>query len=250
MTGDGGLWQAVADLTREMPAPHVERLARRIESGAAADVRNFRVAGDVEAALYAAWRASPVPGPVLAGALRGAVAAAEDLRRRESVELVWTGPTTPAISLRRTEAVLVQVVREAREKVVLVSFVAYEVPSVVEALRAAVARGVHVEIVLEAPAAMGGRVDVDSPAKMRAAVPQASLLVWGEPTDEGDLRGAVHAKCAVADGAVAFVTSANLTSAAMWRNMELGVLIRGGRQPRRLAEHLQALKDRRVFEPA
>lgn len=246
MTGDGRLWRAVADLAREWPASHVERLARRIEGGVEAGPRDTHADGNVEAALYAAWRALPVSAAVLAGALRGAAATAEDLRRRESVELVWTGPTT--IALRRTEAVLVQVVREAREKVVLVSFVAYAVPSVTDALLEAVSRGVRVEIVLEAPAALGGRVDVDSVAKMRAAVPQAALYVWNASPDENGFRGAVHAKCAVADEAVAFVTSANLTSAAMWRNMELGVLVRGGRQPRRLAEHLQALKDRRIFE--
>jgi len=38
----------------------------------------------------------------------------------------------------------------------------------------------------------------------------------------------MHAKAAVADSRIAFLTSANLTEAAFERNMELGALIRGG----------------------
>jgi phosphatidylserine/phosphatidylglycerophosphate/cardiolipin synthase-like enzyme len=41
----------------------------------------------------------------------------------------------------------------------------------------------------------------------------------------------MHAKAAVADSRIAFLTSANLTEAALERNMELGVLIRGGTLP-------------------
>jgi cardiolipin synthase A/B len=58
----------------------------------------------------------------------------------------------------------------------------------------------------------------------------------------------VHAKCAVADGAVAFITSANLSTAAMERNMELGVLIRGGTIPDNLDRHLDALVTTGIVE--
>ena len=51
----------------------------------------------------------------------------------------------------------------------------------------------------------------------------------------------VHAKCAVADDCIAFITSANLTTAAMEKNVELGVLIRGGDLPVRLEQHLRSL---------
>ena len=51
----------------------------------------------------------------------------------------------------------------------------------------------------------------------------------------------MHAKCAIADGRIAFVTSANLTGAAMTENMELGLVVRGGDVPRRIAAHFNAL---------
>ena len=41
----------------------------------------------------------------------------------------------------------------------------------------------------------------------------------------------MHVKAAVADSRIAFLSSANLTEAALERNMELGVLIRGGHLP-------------------
>ncbi len=51
----------------------------------------------------------------------------------------------------------------------------------------------------------------------------------------------MHAKCAVADRCVAFVTSANLTGAAMTANMELGLVVRGGDVPKRITNHFEAL---------
>jgi phosphatidylserine/phosphatidylglycerophosphate/cardiolipin synthase-like enzyme len=51
----------------------------------------------------------------------------------------------------------------------------------------------------------------------------------------------MHAKAVVADSHVAFLTSANLTEAALERNMELGVLIRGGMLPVSIERLVDAL---------
>lgn len=48
---------------------------------------------------------------------------------------------------------------------------------------------------------------------MRGLVPAASLFAWQDKV-EPFLDGCVHAKVAVADGSVCFVTSANLTGYA------------------------------------
>ena len=86
---------------------------------------------------------------------------------------------------------------------------------------------------------------------MRKLVPSARLFAWAahEKGAAGQYPGVVHAKCAVADGRVAFITSANLTSAAMERNMELGVLVTGGNLPEELHNHLEALITTKVLEP-
>ena len=53
----------------------------------------------------------------------------------------------------------------------------------------------------------------------------------------------MHVKAAVADSKVAFLTSANLTDAALERNMELGVLIRGGNLPSSIDWLIDALRE-------
>ena len=68
----------------------------------------------------------------------------------------------------------------------------------------------------------------------RAVATGASLLQWPterHPRDEQGHAGLMHVKAAVADSRVAFLTSANMTEAALERNIELGVLIRGGNLP-------------------
>ena len=53
----------------------------------------------------------------------------------------------------------------------------------------------------------------------------------------------LHAKAAIVDGHAALVTSANLTRKGIGANMELGLLVRSGPEPARLATHLSELMD-------
>ena len=82
---------------------------------------------------------------------------------------------------------------------------------------------------------------VDSIAMLRESIPRAQIYEWDKTAAGAAHTASVHAKCAVADGTVAFVTSANVSDAAMERNMELGVLLRGGQLPGQLDRHLAAL---------
>ena len=49
-------------------------------------------------------------------------------------------------------------------------------------------------------------------------------------------------KLAVADRHVLFVSSANLTQLGVAKNIEAGLLVRGGPAPVRAAEHIDALR--------
>jgi phosphatidylserine/phosphatidylglycerophosphate/cardiolipin synthase-like enzyme len=89
----------------------------------------------------------------------------------------------------------------------------------------------------------------DVSGKMRTLVPTAKLYAWRERAAQF-ADGRVHAKVAVADGDVCFITSANLTGHAMEQNMEAGVLLTGGQIPRLLHEHMQALIDTTMVSPA
>jgi len=61
--------------------------------------------------------------------------------------------------------------------------------------------------------------------------------------------GVLHAKAVVADDEAVFVTSANLTEAALDRNIELGVLIRDRALALTVGGYFQSLIDRDLLKP-
>jgi phosphatidylserine/phosphatidylglycerophosphate/cardiolipin synthase-like enzyme len=194
------------------------------------------------ARVLAAWAQAKASGDEVAGMLLGASEARLRVERELSVELVWTGPTTRFVPTRRTEQVLLDLIGGAHTDLFLVSFVAYDVSSVVTAMNEAASRSVRLRVLLEASTSRGGSLNVDPAATMRASVPTAEIFTW-KAKPEPFVDGKVHAKVAVADGARAFITSANLTGHALEKNMEAGVLINGGPVPKTLGDHLQALID-------
>jgi phosphatidylserine/phosphatidylglycerophosphate/cardiolipin synthase-like enzyme len=244
---------AAADLVALLSPSRIEALADRIRSSVPAET-DGRLRQNVTTPtaratlnrLIAAWRQTEISGDVLAGILVGASFARQRAQTESSVELVWTGPTTPFVAIRRTEQVLLDLIGHAQSDLFLVSFVAYDVSSIVDALNAATARGVDVRVLLETSTGHGGSLSVDPIAMMRKNVPPAKLYVWTDrpaPFTEGR----VHAKVAVADRKIAFLTSANLTGHALEKNMEAGVLIRGGNIPSDLRAHLDALVETNVI---
>ena len=156
---------------------------------------------------------------------------------------------TATVPIRHTAQVLTGLIDEARERLFLVSFVAYRVGGVLDALQRATGRGVRVQVLLEQSKEHGGTVTVDSIAMLRRHLPNAQLYEWDKAAADASSTASVHAKCAVADGAVAFVSSANLSEAGMERNMELGILLRGGTVPGQLDRHLHALITTKQLRP-
>ena len=130
----------------------------------------------------------------------------------------------------------------ARRRVLIVSFAAYKVPEVLEALAAAAARGVEIRLILETTEDSKGKLSHDAAAAFES-LKAAAFYAW--PAEKrntgGALPASLHAKAVLTDGIAALVTSANLTGSAMMSNMELGLLVRGGDVPRRLAEHFDDL---------
>ncbi len=167
---------------------------------------------------------------------------------QQSTELVWTGPTTPFVSARRTEQALLQVINAAEHTLFITSFVAYDVSTIVKALNTASERGVVISMLLELSQDHGGSITFDAIGKMKVLVPSARLYAWREKA-EPFFGGSVHAKVAVADRSICFITSANLTGYAMEKNMEAGVLISGGHIPELLDDHLRSLVDTQTVSP-
>jgi len=61
--------------------------------------------------------------------------------------------------------------------------------------------------------------------------------------------GVLHAKALVVDEQVALITSANLTEAALERNIELGILVRDPALASSIALHLRTLIERGLLQP-
>jgi phosphatidylserine/phosphatidylglycerophosphate/cardiolipin synthase-like enzyme len=114
-------------------------------------------------------------------------------------------------------------------------------PPLTEALTAAVGRGVAVVAVVETLAGAGGALAGEEPAAAFAIIP--GVQVWHWPTAKRTEHSSkMHAKLAVADESVLFVSSANLTQSGIGKNIEAGLLIRGGPAPARASEHVRQLQ--------
>ena len=249
------LLDAVAAVVCLVSPEKVQGIANRIRrtdaskaASALSGVVGTPAATGVVDQLINAWRGSTVSADELASILLAAGHVFIKAASQQSTEFVWTGPTTPFVSARRTEQALLQVINAAEQNLFITSFVAYDVSTIVKAMNAASGRGVVISMLLELSQDHGGSITFDAIGKMRTLVPTARLYSWRDKADPFS-DGRVHAKVAVADGRMCFITSANLTGHAMEKNMEAGVLISGGRIAKQLDEHLRSLVDTKIVSP-
>lgn len=174
----------------------------------------------------------------LAGLLAGAARSIERARLHQSLSVVWTGPESGITTSRLTAATVIDLIAEARREILLISYATRTEPAISAALSAAAGRGVEITLLIERHA--------DNPAYSSAGTPFRSLgairLHW--PRGQRLPGASLHAKVIVVDDRVALVGSANLTSRAMESNLECGILIRGGPQPRAIRAHITELRAR------
>jgi phosphatidylserine/phosphatidylglycerophosphate/cardiolipin synthase-like enzyme len=195
--------------------------------------------------LREAWARQPeVDSGALALALECAGERQQAVQRRR-LSIVWTGPPTEAVPVRRTDQALLELVKAAERRLIVVSFAVYKVPAVAEALIAAASRGVSVAVVLESEAESGGKVNYEMAEALGSEVAEhATIYTWPaelRPKTSKGKRASLHAKCAVADAERLLVSSANLTEFALTLNIELGLLVEGDDTARRVQDHLEAL---------
>ena len=241
------LLEAITELISDSPPEKIESLAKAVRGlsgpGDAPKLDSWALTQAARARLRRVveqWQVFDIPANELAGLLVGASYAYHEAKLEETLELVWTGPSSELVPTRKTEQALLQVIDAAEKKLFLTSFVAYDVAAIMTALSSAIARGVSISMLLESSDEHGGGISIDAIGKMKQSFPEARIYFWAEKS-ESYIGGKVHAKVAVADEKVCFISSANLTGHAMEKNMEAGVLVRGGSVPRKLQRHLEAL---------
>lgn len=249
MRVDDPLLAAVIGCVHGLPFGHVRTLAAAVRqvSGGPDNARTSVVTAlpapafrQHASALLDAWAHTPdFTGPAVAMALEAALSVREHERDAEKLDLVATGPSSPFVSIRHTRAVLLELIDRAHRELILVSYAAYKVPALVEALGRARGRSVVVRLILESTADSAGALTHDGAEAFKALKESIEIYVW--PLEKRPAGSRLHAKVAVADGELAFVTSANFTGHALDQNLEVGVLVTGGQTPRRLKEHFQAL---------
>jgi phosphatidylserine/phosphatidylglycerophosphate/cardiolipin synthase-like enzyme len=168
-----------------------------------------------------------------------------DHRQQETVEIVWTGPEPAETRFRQTEQAILEVVNSATRRLTVVSYAVYRIPRIREALVAAARRGAAIRLIVETPNRIEGQGEYDCLLALGDNVASAcSVYYWPQenrPKDDNGKIGILHVKCAVADGHRMFLSSANFTEYAFTINMELGLLVTGGKLPGMVERHFERL---------
>lgn len=181
-------------------------------------------------------------------ALEASVAAVQAVRDQLGVtEVVWSGPPTKSLQVRPTRAVVLELIRRARTSVTLVTFASHDIADLVEALdEARLERGVQVRVIAETrddtPRGDGPEA-ADALRHLPLAVP---IYRWPK-AQRGPTGASMHVKCVIRDRAEVLISSANLTSAALDRNMELGLVVDGGDTARIIEQHYDDLIERSIL---
>lgn len=202
---------------------------------------------DATAEFIDCWHstAGSVGAEAVAVALVTAARCEQDHRHVESVEIVWTGPEPEETRFRQTEQAILEVVNSATKRLVVVSYAVYRIPRIREALVAAANRGVSIRLIVETPNRVEGQGEYDCVLALGDNVASAcSVYYWPQESrakDDNGKIGILHVKCAVADGHRMFLSSANFTDYAFTINMELGLLVTGGKLPGQVERHFERL---------
>ncbi|HYF65507.1 MAG TPA: DISARM system phospholipase D-like protein DrmC [Herpetosiphonaceae bacterium] len=259
------LVEATSQLIESVPEQALDRLLPLLDREAIDDWQAFkheaqrsmpsqtdlraRVGGFVDT-----WqREAPALPPLqVLGAIQMAAHTISRERRRQVLELVGTGPRS-ALPLRQTAQALRQVIDEARQTLLIVSFAVYDIPEIVAALTQAIARGVRITFIVETidrntANPFDRLMALGSHVRQRIRVCEWPLA-RRERNEQGHY-GVLHVKCAVADERALFLSSANLTQYALTLNIEMGILVHGGPLPQQVQHHFQNLIEKQILVAA
>ena len=252
------LGAALADAAQDLPSAVTEVMASAVDGEAGWSVRARNRLIDAHPspaarrhtmAICEKWREEPnVTGAAIAAALQVSRLTALQIRSGQSLEVAWTGPNPGELNARSTRQALIETIRAAVSTLYCLSFAAYRDQGILDELAGSAARGVKVHLVLETKE---GGLNQDAQEAFASLGNRVRFYSW--PIEKrpmvGNFPARFHAKAIVADGDQAFVTSANLTGAAMDRNIELGVVITGGRVPRDIQTQIERMIETGVLVP-
>jgi phosphatidylserine/phosphatidylglycerophosphate/cardiolipin synthase-like enzyme len=175
-------------------------------------------------------------------------------------DLVWSGPNVPGLHARDTRRVYEELLGSAERTVWASTYAFFDGPKAFEVLarRMDATPGLSATLLLNLQRKRGDTTAADQlvrkfadrfwktdwPGASRPRVfydPRA--LELDRPT------GVLHAKAVVVDDEAVFVTSANLTEAALDRNIELGLVVRDRALAASVSSHFRILIERALLVP-
>jgi phosphatidylserine/phosphatidylglycerophosphate/cardiolipin synthase-like enzyme len=254
------------DALLDLPSHLRDRLASALESGlldpspSAASLQSvlgYRedVGGLVTALLELAQLG--VMGPAAAAWLRTIARAAD---RTPKPDLVWSGPEVPGLHARDTRRVYEELIGCAEHSIWASTYAFFDGPKAFKIL----ARRMESKPTLRVTLLLNIQRKRSNTSTSEQLVRRFADRFWktdwpgsSQPSVFYDPRaldlegpgGVLHAKAVVADEKEVFVTSANLTEAALDRNIELGVLIRDRAFALTISSYFRNLIDRDLLKP-
>jgi phosphatidylserine/phosphatidylglycerophosphate/cardiolipin synthase-like enzyme len=169
-------------------------------------------------------------------------------------DLVWTGPQVPGLHARDTRRVYEELLGSAERSLWVSTYAFFDGPRAFETLarRMDQAANLRVTLLLNVQRKRGDTTAAEHLVRRFADrfwktdwPGTARPRVFYDPRalDLEAPGGVLHAKAVVADDEAVFVTSANLTDAALERNIEMGLLLRDRALAGSIVAHLRGLID-------
>jgi phosphatidylserine/phosphatidylglycerophosphate/cardiolipin synthase-like enzyme len=256
----------VIDALLDLPSHLRDRLASALESGVLGDspsavsiksVMGPRNDTDGVVAALGELGQLGVKGPAAAAWLR---AIAQVAARSPKPDLVWSGPEVPGLHARDTRRVYEELLGSAERSIWASTYAFFDGPKAFEVLarRMEAKPALHVTLLLNIQRKRGDNTASDQLVRRFAdrfwktdwpGSSRPSVYYDPRALDPEGPGGVLHAKAVVADDEAVFVTSANLTEAALDRNIELGILVRDRAFALTVCTYFRNLIDRNLLKP-
>ena len=175
-------------------------------------------------------------------------------------DLVWSGPEVPGVHARDTRRVYEELLGSAERSVWASTYAFFDGPKAFDVLarRMEATPALRVTLMLNIQRKRGETTAAEQLVRKFAdrfwstdwpGAARPSVYYDPRALDLDGPAGVLHAKAVVADDEAVFVTSANLTEAALDRNIEMGLLVRDRALAASVSRHFRGLIERGVLHP-
>jgi len=198
-----------------------------------------------------------ISGPAAAAWLRTIASATSRVKKPD---LVWSGPEAPGLHARDTRRVYEELLGSAEKSIWISTYAYFDGPRAFDVM----AKRMDSLPSLKATLLLNIQRKWGDPTPSDQLVRRFADRFWGtdwpgskrpdvfydpRALDPDGPGGVLHAKAVVTDDESVFITSANLTEAALDRNIELGILLRDRTYALTICRYFQILIDRDLLKP-